>query len=127
MTDKLEEKESRYLEACEQVTQYFFYTRCGMWDGTSGKLRFNIRQDNRECETYKKTFDKASKCKGKEVKGTQGCDLRFDTRKPLQLRMMSDSGDDVNLESFGIMVKNIGDKSCQSNVLTNDHQILVLS
>ena len=107
MTDKLEEKESRYLKACEQVTQYFFYTRCGMWDGTSGKLRFNIRQDNRECETYKKTFDKASKCKGKEVKGTQGCDLRFDTRKPLQLRMMSDSGDDVNLESFGIMVKNI--------------------
>ena len=107
--DDKEKKQIEVLETCKRVATVSVKIACRSHAGTSGKLRIGIRQGNIECETMHKTFESPDGCKGYERLRHFGCDMaRFDVRKPVDIRLISDSRDDAYVDGFGTI---IGDQS----------------
>ena len=105
--DVLEDKEERFYEICKPVTGYGMETICKTHAGTTGKIKFKVKQDGIECESQRKTIDSPKKCEKYNVEGDFGCTVRFDPTKPLEIRALSDSGDDAKINYFYVK---IGDK-----------------
>ena len=106
--DVLEEKESRFHKVCRPITGYGLHTSCNdYYAGTNGKIRFAVKQNGAMCESERKTIDSPGGCKKLEVSGSFGCDVWFDMSKPIQIRALSDSGNDAKTGHYYVK---FGDK-----------------
>ena len=105
--DVLEEKESRFHQVCQPITGYGLHVSCIAYSGTSGKIRFAVRQNGAMCESERKTINKPGKCQKPVTSGSHGCDVWFDMSKPIEIRALSDSADDTRVDHYYVM---FGDK-----------------
>ena len=80
--------------------------------GTSGKLRFGVRQGGTSCETARETISKPQRrrnyIKYRSSRNFGSCyNTKFNSRESIQFRVLSDSGDDSYIDSAGVMLDGV--------------------
>ena len=102
--DKLQDEETRYRSVCKYVTGYAVKISCRWFAGTWGNIQFGIRQNGVECHSYRNTISGVSRCSWYTRSGRQGCNKRFDTTKPVQIRILNDSRNNAYVDYFDVSI-----------------------
>ena len=105
--DNLEDSETRFHTVCKPVTGVFITLYTSFHAGTTADLWMGIKQGDTECETHQPTWDGPDE-KDYQITywryGNRGCHNTFDTTKPIQIYLNSDSDNSVYITQMGAKI-----------------------
>ena len=111
--------------SCETIQEFRIEISDRDYAETSGKLRMEVRQGSTTCATVRETFYSPRKnsvnFQTDRTKFGSCDDVRFDTGEDVELRVLSDSGDDSYMDNAALKLGGVWREWSGYQVKVNKH------